>query len=38
MVGVRCFLERKVLDQHRDLAGLGEVDDVDQLGDSAPER
>jgi hypothetical protein len=23
MVGMRCYLEREVLDQHRDLAGLG---------------
>ena len=38
IVGVRRIVEGEVFDEHLDLAGLGEADHLDQLGDGAPER
>jgi hypothetical protein len=37
VVGVRRIAEREVFDEHRDLAGLGQADDLDELGDGPPE-
>ena len=38
LVRLAGALEREVLDQHLDLSGLGERDDVHELADRAPVR
>ena len=38
VVGLARAVQWKMLDQHLDLSGLGQVDDLDQFGDGAPER
>ena len=38
LIGVRRIVEREVFDEHLDLAGLGQANHVDQLGDRTPER
>lgn len=38
VVGVRRAVEREVFDEHLDLSGLSQRDDLDQFGDGPPER